>query len=416
GQRTLLLVRTANGSAPFSYSYSGLPAGCSSQDVPTLPCLPTGAGTFRVQVQVRDGGGSSASASLTVTVTDAGGSGAVRITGFAILPSTIVLGNSTTLSVNASGGSGGWSYAYGNLPAGCASSNVSSLGCAPTVAGTFAVTFSVRDGAGGLASVSGNLTVDPVGSGSGLAISGFGPSPGMASLGATVVLSVVASGGTGPLTYQYPVLPSGCVSANTSALPCVPAQVGTYPLYVKVSDAGGHLQGAVGALVVVPATGPAPSVSAFFATVTNVSLGNSTTLVVEARGLLPLQFAYSGLPNGCRGDDASVLNCTPTATGEFGVTVTVTDSLGRTSRATTSFHVSESSRPKGPANPLTPAGSGEPVVLDALVGIVIGAVVALAALELYLARRRTRQEGEAIVRELNRRSAEESGPAEPPRP
>ncbi len=413
-ERTLLSVQTTQGTEPISYAYSGLPPGCTSQDVPTLPCIPTGSGNFTVRVGVSDAGGGSAGASLNLSVVASGSAGSLRITGFWFAPSTVVLGNSSTISVNATSASGPLTYAFGNLPPGCTNANASSLTCLPTSAGTYGITITVRDSIGDVASVFGNLTVDPVGGDAGLSIVGFGASPGLVYVGTTVVVSVVASGGTGALTYRYPSLPTGCVSANTSALPCAPSASGTYPLYVVVTDSAGHARGAVGALVVQPAAAVAPAVSAFFASPANVTLGNSTTLVAEARGTLPLVYYYTGLPAGCASVDAGVLNCTSAEAGTFHVTVTVTDQEGRHAQANTSFSVSQpTSHPKPPANPVTSAASGgEPVLLWAVIGALVGALLSLATLEYLLARRRDREEGEAIVRALSRPDGEEppSGP------
>jgi hypothetical protein len=415
-ERTLFSVQVVNGTAPVSYQYTGLPPGCPGQDVPTLPCLPSGTGTFTVGVVAQDAGGANASASLVFSVGDAGTAGSLRVTGYWFAPPTVVLGNSTTISVNATSSSDPLTFAYGGLPPGCASANSSTLGCRPTSAGVFDVTISVRDSAGDLASVAGNLTVDPVGGGGGaLSISGFGSSPGNVTVGGTVVLSVVASGGTGPLTYRYPTLPDGCVSADTSALPCSPSEAGTYALYVVVSDSAGHSRGAVGALVVVPSLSAGPAVSAFFATPTNVTYGNATTLIVEAHGSLPLSYAYGGLPPGCTSRDTSVLNCTATDVGTFHITVSATDAQGRVAWANTSFTVFlPTPGPHGPSNPVVASGGASPpVLLWALVGVAVGAAVSFAVLELALARRRLRRDGLEIVRGLSEpTSPSGAGPAE----
>ncbi|MCI4325628.1 MAG: hypothetical protein L3K00_07100 [Thermoplasmata archaeon] len=343
-------------------------------------------------------------------------SGMLQITGFSFAPTMVSLGNDTTITVNATSPGGPLTYAYGGLPPGCESTNASRLACRPTAAGSFDVTMSVRDVAGDLASVSGNLTVHPLGAGAGaLVISGFGSSPGNVTVGGSVVLSVVASGGSGPLTYRYPTLPAGCSSANTSALPCAPSAPGNYALYVVVSDAVGDSQGAVGALLVSPSVPAGPSVSAFFATPANVTFGNSTTLIAEARGTLPLSYAYTGLPPGCVSQNTSVLNCTPEDVGTFHVSVAVVDAHGRLASANTSFtDLVSTGGPKGPAHPVASSGtSSPPVLLWTLVGVAAGAAVSFAPLQLALGRRRLRRDGLEIVRELSRSSApSETRPSE----
>ncbi|MFI5414460.1 MAG: kelch repeat-containing protein [Candidatus Lutacidiplasmatales archaeon] len=410
-ERTLLAVQTAHGTPPLSYTYSGLPNGCSTQDIATLPCIPSGSGNFTVGVSVHDGGGGAISGSLNLSVGSAGAAGPLKVTGYWISPATIVLGNSTTISVNATSPDGPLTFAYGSLPPGCTSSNASSLACVPTSAGTYAVTISVRDSAGNFAVVSGNLTVNPVGGGggTGLIITGFGAAPGTAAVGSVVVLSVVASGGSGPLTYRYPSLPAGCVSANTSALPCDPSAPGLYPLHVVVSDAASHVEGAVGTLLVIDASGPAPAVSSFFATSPTVTVGNSTTLIVEARGALPLTYLYSGLPASCASENRTVLNCTPIESGTFQVTVNVTDRLGRSTSASTWLVVlpgAEVILPIEVVHFRPPTSIWSEIPAYGYVAFAGALVVATLLGVLTMAQRRARAEGDAIVREWNRRSDE----------
>jgi Putative Ig domain len=57
--------------------------------------------------------------------------------------------------------------------------------------------------------------------------------------GSVTWLDASASGGTEPYTYAYTGLPSGCTTANTSALSCTPETSGTYNVTVTVTDGGG---------------------------------------------------------------------------------------------------------------------------------------------------------------------------------
>ncbi len=68
GNATNLTAVTSGGTAPFDYTYSGLPPGCASVDEAKLPCLPTAAGTYPLTVSVTDDLGHFAEANASLTV------------------------------------------------------------------------------------------------------------------------------------------------------------------------------------------------------------------------------------------------------------------------------------------------------------------------------------------------------------
>jgi DNA-binding beta-propeller fold protein YncE len=79
--------------------------------------------------------------------------------------STMSVGQTTTLSTSgASGGTGTYSYAWTNLPDGCASSDSNSISCTPagTTGSPFYVTLTVTDGTGAAASANTAVTVHPL--------------------------------------------------------------------------------------------------------------------------------------------------------------------------------------------------------------------------------------------------------------
>jgi YVTN family beta-propeller protein len=76
-------------------------------------------------------------------------------------PSTFFSGGSTTLQTVAIGGIPPYTYAYGDLPEGCAGANSSALRCAPSAAGYYNVTVTVTDPAGQSARAGTELTVQP---------------------------------------------------------------------------------------------------------------------------------------------------------------------------------------------------------------------------------------------------------------
>ncbi len=75
-------------------------------------------------------------------------------------PSTVYLGNVTSLAALVTGGSPWFSFAWAGVPPGCASSNESSLNCTPTATGTFTIGVLVTDSKGRTGTNSTTLVVD----------------------------------------------------------------------------------------------------------------------------------------------------------------------------------------------------------------------------------------------------------------
>ena len=68
GDQFTITSTVMGGTGPFTYSYAGLPAGCSTASTASFSCVPTGAGTYHVNVTAADMFGKSASQVLTLVV------------------------------------------------------------------------------------------------------------------------------------------------------------------------------------------------------------------------------------------------------------------------------------------------------------------------------------------------------------
>ena len=155
-----LTVAVVGGTSPFLYAYSGLPPGCSGTNGPSIGCAPTQRGSFTVRVQVTDAVGASGGASADIVVVPL-----PTIVSFTASPSTLLVGANVTFSSSVTGGSGGTSFSYTSLPAGCRSSNSSELTCSPTAAGDSNVSLVVTDEEGANATSNVTVTVLPLASG-----------------------------------------------------------------------------------------------------------------------------------------------------------------------------------------------------------------------------------------------------------
>jgi outer membrane biosynthesis protein TonB len=309
---TTLALSATGGSGIYSYTYTGLPTGCSSADLSLILCTPTAGGTFTVRVFVNDTLSYSVNATLILVVITN-----ITVSSFTASPNPTDANLATTLIVSASGGSGIYTYNYTGLPTGCSSANLSSISCTPTVNGTFVVRVFVNDTLGYSSSLTLVLTVnaDPT-------ISSFVASPNPINIGQTTYLNVTAYGGAAPLSYTYTALPTGCVSSDTNALKCVPVACGTFPAQVSVTDAASYLVNKSLSLVVVCGY----TISSFTASLNPTDVNVATLLTVATNaGPGTYTYTYAGLPTGCSTSNVTSLSCVPTASGSFVVRVFVND-------------------------------------------------------------------------------------------
>ncbi len=248
---TDLTTTVTGGQGPFTYAYSTLPDGCTTADVAVLSCTPTETGSFTVGVNVTDSLGDTANAVTRLTVSVS--TGALEVT-LRAEPSTVTLSGATTLNTTVSGGTGygTYTYAYSTLPTGCASANRSDLPCTAQSTGTFTIGVNVTDPIGDHGAATATLTV---GSAAPVVLTAtLTASPSRLELGGSTVLAVQVGGASvAPLTYLFTQLPTGCQTADTPSLTCVPSAAGSYTVQVEVHDAAGHYVNASASVTVTPA-------------------------------------------------------------------------------------------------------------------------------------------------------------------
>jgi YVTN family beta-propeller protein len=340
-QTSILAATAAAPAGSPTYAWSGLPSGCTGTATLTVTCTPTtgSEGTYTVTVTVTDAnGGSATSGSVTLTV-----SSLPSVT--AIAPTTTTLDVGQGLGVNAAGssGSGGLTYSWSGLPAGCPSQSSWTLSCTPSAAGVFSsITLSVTDSNGGTASLSvtGTVTVfaDP-------SITTPTAAPASLDVGQTTVVSASANAPAGGPTYLWTGLPAGCVGTATLTVTCTPGvgTAGSYGISVSVTDGNGE-RATSGTLLLV--VSPLPTITSLSASRSSLDAGQVTTLAaVGTSGNGGLQFSWAGLPAGCSSSNAWSFACAPSAAGTFPVLLSVTDSNGGSATWTTPATLTVSADP-----------------------------------------------------------------------
>lgn len=273
--------------------------------------------------------GSTSSNNTTLGVIGAGTVGAItipfRILGITPSPATVDVGVRFQLSTQTQG-SGPFTYVYHGLPAGCPSVSSATLNCTTTTAGVYRVSVTVNNSAGvSLNSGQNSVTVNAPPS-----VTSFAPALGAVDVGDTAHLTAVVTDGTRPGTFSYVGLPTGCASANTTALSCAPSSAGTATVEFEYRDLFGLAAFANTSLTV----NALPSVGTALASPAVVTVGVQLAVRVSpAGGTAPFTFAYSALPGGCATANTPVLNCTPSAAGSVNISATVTDARGHSASA-----------------------------------------------------------------------------------
>lgn len=258
------------GTGTLTATYSSTPPGCTPAAGSPFTCIPSAAGTFSVRATVRDQLGVQSSSSLTLVVNPL-----PMIDQFVATPQTIDVGQAAHFAVTVSGGTAPFTFLYVALPASCPQSHNSSLSC--TVrgpAGNYSVGVTVNDVFGHPQTTYVELVVnaDP-------RVSSVSASPNPLEVGHRVTITVTVAGGTGPFTYRYATLPSGCATQNNSGLSCVPSSPGNFTINASVVDALGVAANGSGNLVVQAASSGTSTPSAFAGSASYLVIGGVIALV-----------------------------------------------------------------------------------------------------------------------------------------
>jgi hypothetical protein len=152
GTPLTLAARVMGGLAPLSYSYRGLPTGCTASDTPTIACLGTLPGNYTATVRITDALGVTVQASARWTVAPplSGGLDVSRPPYF--------VGQPLTLAAHLLGGTPPYSVQWDGVP-GALNQSGDAATWTPDEAGRFTVTALVTDSGGGATNASLTLSI-----------------------------------------------------------------------------------------------------------------------------------------------------------------------------------------------------------------------------------------------------------------
>jgi hypothetical protein len=315
---TLVTISGSNFQAGASVSFGGaaspnvLVSGATQIQATTPPLA---AGTVSVSVKNPDGQAGTLASAFTF------GQG-LQITTSSLPDGT--LNSSYSASLAAAGGSTPYTWSYsGTLPHCVLLSSVGQLSGTPCVAGTYAFTMMATDASGASTTKQFNIII----SGPVLAITTTSlPAPTQST---PYSATLQAGGGTPPYTWSVSSgqLPSGLtLDPSAGTISGTPTATGSFSFTVQVKDVASGQASAPfsltvsppGALTIVTQSLPAGATNQPYAVTMVASGGTPSYTWSVSSGQLPpglLLAASSGLVSG-----------TPTATGQFNFTLSVTDS------------------------------------------------------------------------------------------
>ncbi len=338
-QSTTFSVTPSGGTGVYSLVWVGLPSGCSTLNMTSVSCAPSATGSFSVQVNVTDTLGKwSLGPALSFTVY-----ADPVITTPTATPSLIDATQSVTFQASASLGSGGNTYQWSGLPAGCVSSSTLTLTCSTAVIAantTFDVVVTVTD-SNGLAVPSAVLAfVEHAAPGAVLGVSSSNPTVGVA-----FYLNTSITGGSAPYVLSFSGLPTGCAAVSSPVLRCIPTGAGTYSVHLSLRDSLG-VYANVTKMITVGSPGPHPLTLSVTLSQTTVTEGQKVWInSTVSGGTAPYTFVYVGLPSGCSSANVEPLVCAPQVSGTFSITVNATDGLKDYGQRTVSLTVSSGAPP-----------------------------------------------------------------------
>ncbi len=317
-------LSVSGGHGPYTWMPVGaLPQGFSLSTGGTLTGTATPAGVIGISVQVTDSQPVSLSTTIQVDVLG-------LTTASQLAAGTTVSTYSATFS--ATGGQPPYTFTASGLPAGLSLSPSGILTGLVKQSGTYGFTVQATDTAAVSTSANYSLTINVP---SPLSVSAPSPPTGVVNAPYSSSLAAAASGGNPPYQWslQGGALPPGIALSNTGVLSGAPTATGMYSFTVQATDGSGATASTAATLQINAAPLSITSQSPLTSGIVNVAYPQQ--ILSATGGVSPYTFAITSgaLPMGMSLANG-VISGTPTVSGPFSVTITVTDHAGTTAMAT----------------------------------------------------------------------------------
>lgn len=354
GQWITISSRVVGGLPPYQFEWGGLPDGCVPADQASLGCVPTAPGTFPVTLEVTDSNNTVVQApGLSLVVSPALSADISSSRASADVNQTI------WVNVTQTGGAAPVRYLWEAVPAGCPVPTGDTAVCVPSEPGEASFEVTLVDGNG----ITLNLTEGPFPI-SGDPTVGLSASRSTADAGVLVVLSSQVLEGDAPYRYDWSGLPSGCSPTSGGSSATCGFSAGTPTVWLNITDANGFAADAAPVHL-----GIYPALTATITGGGNLTQGQTLDLTVTpSGGSGSVAYAWQNLPSGCSPPTGGDLSCVPSTTGEYNITVLLSDGGG--GRVTLVATVNVTAVPSGSS-----AGSDSTLLIVAGIAVVLVVVL-----------------------------------------
>jgi DNA-binding beta-propeller fold protein YncE len=317
------------GTGLFHYAWMGVPDGaCTGNGTANLSCRFPAPGPHAVAVEVADTNGEAVvSATLQFQVSSVPIAQPPRAN-----RTSLDEGGSVLFGANVSGGSGGGTYVWSNVPSvlGCIDSAGPQMICIPTGTGlgyTVTYTYTDSNGVSAQPETSPPVAVFPAPR-AGLPI----PSSETVDVGQSISFTANVSGGSGGGSYRWTAPATlGCGPSRNVTIYCQPSAPGPavgVSYSFTDSDRFSNTSGSVTVLV-----DPDPAVQGPTIRPSTVQADQPVTITVTVTGGSGgLAYQWLGHPTPCASTNGTVA-CRPTEVGTFSISANVTDSNKVTARS-----------------------------------------------------------------------------------
>lgn len=366
-------LSASGGTAPYTFTVTAgaLPAGLTLSPAGVLSGTPTATGSFNFTASATDSGNPTTGSRAYALVV----AGANVILPATTLPAGTAGQAYSSAITPAAGGIAPYTYAVtaGALPAGITlNSGTGAVTGTPTSAGNFAFSVTATDSTSGTASQATQSYAVTIAAPTIVVAPSALPT---ATRGTAYSQTLTASGGTAPYTYTLSAgsLPAGLTLASNGALSGTATAEGSFTVTVRATDAGNFTGDQAYSLTVA-----APNLALPSSNLPAGTAGQAYTAAISPAtgGTAPYSYALTAgaLPSGVVLDAATgALSGTPTVSGTFNFTLTVTDSKpSPAAQASQSYTLSIAGATLVPGQPtLPPAVRGTPYsqVLTATGGV-----------------------------------------------